>query len=298
MPAGGGGQPGDDPVADLVGEDQHDQPARIAQRPGQPLAAPVEAGAPAEAGGAQRGEEGEGLDDDAGGGAEAEQPGLGGAQAVRAVVGEVQEEPEDGDDDDVVEDRGPHHRAEPAAGVQHLPEEGEQPVEEDLREAVPGERDGGARLGPAVGGVRGHDQRGGEHGGGGQEQQRRRAGGQQPVGVRGPAVLVLLGGPDQLGDEDGVERAADEQHVEDVRDGVGDGVGVAEQPGAERGDDDGGADEAGGAGDDGAGRHERAAAQHRGLLRRRGGVVGVVGGVGPAGRGVRSGVGGGHRRAR
>ncbi len=143
--------------------------------------------------------------------------------------------------DDVVGDRRPHHRAEPAAGVEDLPDQHEHAVEEDLRQAVAGEVDDRRALrgqrGLAVRRVEvdRHHQRRRRH-----QQQRdaaeEEAGqGDHPVGVGVAAVRVVLQRPHQLRHQHGVEDAAGQQDVEHVRDRVGDRELVGVQLVAQRG---------------------------------------------------------------
>ena len=171
--------------------------------------------------------------------------------------------------DHVVGDRRPHHRAEPAAGVEDLPDQHEHPVEEHLGQAQPGEVDERVALGGQRGVVpagaeedrhdvrRGHDQQRGH------QAQEQPGQGDHPVRVGLAAVLVVLHRPDQLGHQHGVEDAAGQQDVEHVRDRVGDREDVGVQQVAERGREQDRADVPAHPRDDGAGRHHRAVGDDR-----------------------------------
>ena len=205
-----------------------------------------------------------------------------GGRAERDQVGD-----QDGDRDQVVDDRRPHHRPEPAVGVEHLPDQHEHAVEEDLWQAVAGEGDDRlALLGqlgtlPGVAEVQLHHpgRRDHQHDRDpGQEHDRQ---GHHAVGVGLAAVGVVLHRPHQLGDQHGVEDAAGQQDVEHVRDRVGDVEQVGVQLLAEGGDQEGGAHEAAQPGDDRAGRHHGAGRED---------ARGLAAGVGAA-RSVRSGPG-------
>ncbi len=145
----------------------------------------------------------------------------------------------------VVRDRRPHHRSEAPAGVEHLPDQHEHPVEEHLRQAVA--REGDHRV--ALLGQRGSEELGIEE----QPHQQRSTHDEQhrhdreeqpgeghdPVGVGLPAVRVVLHRPHQLRHQHGVHHAARQQDVEHVRDGVGDVEHVGVQSDAEcRGEQD------------------------------------------------------------
>ena len=129
-----------------------------------------------------------------------------------------------GDGDHVVDDRRPHHRAEAAAGVEHLAEHRVDPVEEDLRQAPEGEQRRHVGVSPADS-RRPYSvdhQRCGEGGDDRDGEQHQAGEGEQPVGV-GPRPLgARLHRPDQLGHEDGVEDAPGQQDVDDVGHRVGD----------------------------------------------------------------------------
>jgi hypothetical protein len=161
------------------------------------------------------------------------------------------------DDDEVVEHRRPHRRAEPAAGVERGAHHRAGAVEQHLRQEVPREHDGEVALGLGhrVGQVEVDDERRGDH------QQHRGAAegqhheGEQPLRVRGPAVGVVLGGADEQRHDDGGEHAAQQQLVDDVGRGVGDVVGQRQALHAQHGPDDGGAQEAGQPRRHGADRH-------------------------------------------
>ena len=58
------------------------------------------------------------------------------------VPGSAREEPAGADDDEVVDDRRPHRRTEPAAGVEDRAEHCPGAVEQHLRQEEPGEDDG------------------------------------------------------------------------------------------------------------------------------------------------------------
>ena len=189
--------------------------------------------------------------------------------------------------DHVVGDRRPHHRAEPAAGVEDLTDQDEHAVEEDLRQAEPREVDGrlSFRGQPRVVVLaveehvhhhrRCNDQK---HGDGAEEEHGE---GDDPVDVRRPAVGVVLHRPHELGDQDGVEDASRQQDVEHVGDRVRDGEQVGVQADAQREREQRGADEPAEPGDDGAGRHHRAVGQDPALLVP--GIAGVAGVAGVAG---------------
>jgi hypothetical protein len=216
---------------------------------------------PAQARGAQRGQQPEGLHRDPGGTSEAQQHGV---AVPDPAVRDAQVQPEHRDDHEVVEHRRPHHRAEPVPGAQHLAEQREQAVEEDLRQAVAGQRDGQLPL-PAgeVGGVRADQQRRGEDGERGDRHECHRAQRQQAVGVGLPAVVVLLGGADQFGHEHRLQRTADHQGVDDVRHRVGHPEGVAVRRRADRRGDHRQPHEPRGPRDQRTGHHHAAAAPLR-----------------------------------
>ena len=194
---------------------------------------------------------------------EAEQQRLVGAEAVGAVRGaeDADVDAEHGHGDEVVGDRRPHHRAEAAAGVEHLPDQHERAVEEHLRHAQPHQQPGRLALLLEPGSEQllvehevhesGDDQQQHDRGDGEHEQPER----DDALGVGVAAVGVLLHGAHELRHEDDVEDAAGHQDVQRV----GDGVGVVEQVGVEqRADREGDQqqpDEPGDAGDHGAERH-------------------------------------------
>ncbi len=158
--------------------------------------------------------------------------------------------------------------------------------EEHGRQAVAGEGDRDVHLLGVGGELRRHhrdEHRCGEDADGGDGGQEDHDEGQEAVGVRLASVVVLLHGPHELRDEDGVERAAADQHVDHRRQGVGDLVRVVERADADGTGDDEGPQEAGDAGDDRAGGHEGAGLEQAGgsaggLARCRGGDGGVLGG--------------------
>ena len=217
-----------------------------------------------------------------GGPGSADQRGVGGAGAAevlhRTESPQVGGEHEHGDH--VVGDRRPHHRAEGAACVEHLADEHEHPVEEDLRQAVARERDHGLALRRQLGAEEAaveeqpHQHRRTDHehrGDAGQEHGSER---DDPVGVAVPAVGVELLRPDQLRHQHGVEDPAGQQDVEHVRDRVGDREHVGVQGLAQRRGEQGAAHEAAEPRDHRAGGHDGA-----------GGEDARVGaGVGPARR--------------
>ena len=173
------GQVDHDGVRDLVDHHEQHGPDAQAQGVAEAGAAEVEPRPVVEAGRPQERHEHQQLDGDPGGRAQAE-PGLLGRRVRRAlgvvgdgaVVDEVGDQ--DRDRDEVVGDRRPHHRAEPAPGVEHLPDQREHPVEEHLRQAEPRERDDRVALRGQLGLVvlrgqehvhhprRGHDQHHGD----------------------------------------------------------------------------------------------------------------------------------------
>ncbi len=260
----------DDGHRDQVDQHEKQRPAGRVGALAQPGAAPVEARPEAEARLARVGDQREGLEGDADRGADAEQPHLrvgdlrhrlrNGQQAhVRA---------EHGDQDDVVEHRRPHHRAELPARVEHLPQDAVHPVEEDLRQQEPGEDDGqfvGGVVVRRVRRVQADDLGRGPH----REQRADAEDGQderdQPLLVRPPAVRVLHPGPYELRHEHGVERAADQQRVQAHRDEVGGVVRGGQQARTEGGGLEDAPEQAGSAGDDRArGHQEGGAAQTAG----------------------------------
>ncbi len=244
----------------------------------QPGTAEVEPRAVAVARAAQRRDQGQRLHDDPERGADAEEADLAVGHAGRgrgAAVGHGQEDQAGHDHDQVVQDRGEHHRPEPAARVEDLAEHHVQPVEEDLRQEEAGERhrhlEVGVRVAPGERGrVRTDDQRRGEHGRDRDDDQDDPDGGEQPVGERLAAVRVVAHRLDELRHEDRVERAAREQDVEDVRDRVGDVVRLGEDRRPDRPDQHDVADEAGEAGHDRPDRHDRAGPADAAAVLRRG----------------------------
>ena len=164
------------------------------------------------------------------------------------------------DRDDVVGDRRPHHRAEPAAGVEDLADQDVHPVEEDLRQAVAGEVDDRLLRVRRPAGIdeqphqpwRADDQ---EHRDRAEEE---RGEGDHPVRVGLAPVRVVGGRADQLRHEHGVEDAAGQQDVEHVRDGVGDREHVGVDQVAQRRGQQDRADVAGQPGHDRARGHHRA----------------------------------------
>lgn len=194
-------------------------------------AAPAEAGAQAQAYCAEGDEEDEGLEGYAEGGGAGEYEGLAAGPAVDVVGGRVggdvlgakdeDEEDEGADGDDVVEDGGPHVPAVGAAGVEDLADDGVEAVEEDLGEAPEGE--GEAELLLLGAPFAAHDA---DDGPGADEDDEgyccdaADGEGDEPGDVVGAAVVVL-GGFDDLGDEDRVEDAACYEDVDEVGEGVG-----------------------------------------------------------------------------
>ena len=148
------------------------------------------------------------------------------------------------DRDHVVGDRRPHHRPERLAGVEDLPDQDVHPVEEDLRQAEPGEGDrrvahrAVVRRGDEVDEQRRRDHQQHRH-----RDQEQSGHGDDPAGVGVAAVGVVAHRPHQLRHQDGVEDAAGQQDVEHVRQRVRDveHVGVhrpAERVGQQRGPDE------------------------------------------------------------
>ena len=232
-----------------------------------PVLQEVEARPELEAARAQVGHQDQELHDDAEGGAQAEQQLLVGGVRTEQVLGRAEDDQVDHqhrDRDDVVGDRGPHHRPEPAACVEHLADEHEHPVEEDLRQAVAGEVDHRVPLGrhgrTVV--VRGeeeiHQPRRRDHQHDRDEAEEERRERDDPGGVGLPAVLVVPHRSHQLWDEHGVDHAAGKQDVEHVRHGVGDVEDVGVQAVAEGRHEQAGADEAAHPRQDGPGRHHGA----------------------------------------
>ncbi len=222
-----------------------------------------------EAGRPQEGQQDHQLREDAEGGPQAEQRLLaaGERRGLLGVGGRAEDhqvDHQDRDRDHVVGDRSPHHRPEPAAGVEDLAEQHEHAVEEHLRQAVAGEVDhrlplrGQRRVVEARVEVERH------HPGRRQHQQYRHqreeehGGGDHAVGVRLAAVRVVPHRPNQLRDQDGVEDPARDEDVEHVRHGVADVEQVGVEHVAERGDEQGGAHEPAQPGDHRAGGHHRA----------------------------------------
>jgi hypothetical protein len=217
-----GGQLGDDEGARLVGEDEQNGPLGEHGGPAQPVALPVEPQPQLEAGLPQIGDHRQRLDHQAEEHADAEQPYALGRDVLDLHVGvgggavDPDEHAQRHDDDDVVQDGRPHHRAELAARVEDLPHHHVDAHEEDRGQEVAGEGDGDlVGRGIAGDGVRQHaDEKGRrEHGQPGERGQGHHHQRQQAVGVRLAAVLVLLHRADELRDEDGVQTAA---HGEDV----------------------------------------------------------------------------------
>ena len=240
----------------------------------EPGAAEVEPRPVGEPRGLQVGNEHEELDDDAERRAEAEQGlGAGGeAAALLLSLGRSEGDQvgrEDGHRHHVVRDRRPHHRAEPATGVEHLPDQHEHPVEEHLRQAVAREVDHRLAL---LGQLRceelrvqeqAHQQRSSRHERHGHNRQEQAGEGDDAVGVGLAAVRVVLHRPHQLRHEYGVHDAARQQDVEHVRDGVGDVEHIGVQADAERRGEQDAADEAAQPGHHRPGGHHRSRGQQR-----------------------------------
>ena len=96
------------------------------------------------------------LGSDTGGETEAQQQYLligEGPRVVPACSPDHQVESEHRDRDDVVGDRGPHHGAELVPGIEHLPQDRVDAVEEDLREGAVGQRHHRGVLSLEVGGA-------------------------------------------------------------------------------------------------------------------------------------------------
>ena len=274
----------------------------------QARAAEVEARAVVDARRPQEGQQYEQLDDDPDGRSEAEPGDLSGGEGrveIGLGDGTVVEEvaDQDGDRDQVVGDRRPHHRPEPPARVEDLPDQREHPVEEDLRQAVPREGDDRLALVGQLGVVvvgrqedvhhpgRGEDQDDGHQA---EEQRRER---DDAVGVGRAAIGVGLHRPHQLGHQHGVEDPARQQDVEHVRHGVADGEQVGVQEVAQRRREKQRAQVAAEARHHGAGRHHRAGGEQLlllalrvtrsvgwsvgwGVLGHRAGVIGASGVIG------------------
>ncbi len=235
----GAGEAGDDGHRGEVGEHQQQGPAGGDDALAQAVAAPVEPRPEAESGGPDEGDQGQALEGDSAGGGQAQEVDLAGRDLLDAVGAGQQAhvEAEHRDQHEVVEDGRPHHRAELAPGVEDLAENEEQAVEEDLREEEAGEDDGELEGGVGRGGV-GDEER--DDSGRGPHRERRpdrqhaQHEGDQPL-LEGPAAVGVLGpGPYELGHQDGVQGAADQQGVDAHRDGVGDAVRAREQTGAQR----------------------------------------------------------------
>src|SRR5690606_11574145 len=158
--------------------------------------------------------------------------------------------------DDVVERRRPHVRPEVAPRVEHLAEERVHAVEEQLRHAPQREGDGDVEPRRVeLGGVDRHEdtRTGGEDDG--EAEQRGPGHGEEPVDVLVPAV-ALLHRPDDLRDEDGVEHAAGDEHVDDAGQLVGHGEGVRRAGEADRADERDVAEQAEHPGHERPGEHE------------------------------------------
>ena len=195
------------------------------ERLAQALPLQVEAGAEPQARRPHAGDQRGGLQHDAQGGAQPQHPHLLVGERHRAVAGgapDRQVQPQHGDADDVVEDRCPHHRPEPVAGVQHLPDQEERAEEEQLRhgqhrhqhQLLPVPRHRG--LAPHPGRPQAHHLRCQHHRQRGDRQQQHHERCHDPVDECRPVVGVVLGVPDDLRHQHGVERAAGEQHVQRV----------------------------------------------------------------------------------
>lgn len=248
-----GRQPGDHPVARLVGEHQQQRPPGGAQRLAEPRTPPVPARPQPYPGRPQAGQQHQALGHHAG-----RRPGPEHGQ-VPLVEGAVADEgTEHPDHHQVVEHRRPRHRREPPPGVEELTEHREQPVEEHLRQAQVRQQHRPVQLGTVVRGVGPHHVRRAGHHDRRQHQQGDHQHRHQPVDVRRPAVRRLLGGAHQVGHQRGVQRTADQQHEQDVGHRVGHVVPVREQPRAEDRHQQRRADEAGGPGDHRPGRHHQA----------------------------------------
>lgn len=186
------------------------------------------------------GDQGECLEGESECGPDPEQSDLG-VGDVRDLFGgghQAEVKAEHGDQDEVVEDRGPHHRAEPVPGIEDLTENAEHAVEEDLREQEAGEGHGQLERvvrGGCVALVDADDLRSrprGQRGPRGEDAQHQ---GDQALFEGGAAVKVFCAGPYELGDQDRVQCAADQQEVQTGRHRVGLVVGGGQQPGAQRG---------------------------------------------------------------
>ena len=266
--------------ADLVDQDERHGPLGQRERLAQARAAPVEARLEPQARGPDVGDHGHRLDGDAQRRTHADQaqdrlPGADRGRAQR-VLDDPPVAAEHRDGDDVGQDRRPHHRPEAALGVEDLAEDDEHAVEEDLRQAQLGEDDRDRpvlRLREA--GEQVDQLRRGEHGDDREHQERDHGQGDQAAGERRAAVPVPVHGAHQLRHEDRVQRAAQDQDVDDVRQVVAGVVGVAQGAGGQRGDDHELPDQAGGPGGHRAQGHQPRGAADVGLglrlgLRRRG----------------------------
>ena len=232
VPGGGrgGGEALHDDQRELVGRDEADGPGGQSERLAESRAAEVEAGPDAEPDLPDVGDQYRRLHHDAQRRAGSEQPDLTRGERCRVVLlvapdHEIEGQHQDGDD--VVGDGSPHHGAELVAGVEHLAQEEERAVEEDLRQRQVRQRHHGRVLAlqllaaPRARRVdRRHDRRPRRHhhGDGRDDQHERR---HDPVGVRLAAVRIVADGPDDLRDENRVEGAAGEEDVDRVRHRVG-----------------------------------------------------------------------------
>ncbi len=220
---------------DLVGHDEPDRPERERHQLADCRVSEVEVGAKSEAGREHRRDEHGGHRGDADGGTQPERP-------AEAVIGEhvlqlpigrpgVRERQQEGDDDDVRQDRRPGRSEESAPAVEECVGETDEPVEEDLNQEDPGERraDRPVQVGVhAVGDVdriEPEDQWGSDDRHHGQCSHRHHRDGQHDV--RGLVVVGL----DERGEQrhEGCrQQTTEQQFVHDVRCLVGDQVGVGQ----------------------------------------------------------------------
>ena len=261
-------------VAGLVDDHEKERPDRQMSGLAETRTTPVEARTPAIARAHEHGDEDERLQGDAQGGADAQDRDLlGGEHSVGCGRGarDGDEEDERRDRDDVVEDGREHRSAKPSAGVEHLAEQRVYAVEEDLREAKPREGSGECSLGVVVRRCRVEvdEDRREEHRGDREDEEHEASERDESVGVGLTAVSIVFHAAHELGDEDRVECAADDEDVEDVGHRVAQGVRIGDEVEAERRGERNIPRHAGDTRDDRACRHDRARPQETGRCRSR-----------------------------
>ena len=249
------GQDLDDQVAGPLGDHVDRHPAGHPAHLGHLAGPEPERGPPPEPGRPQRRVQRHGLRDHAERGADPEQLDPGRGDGPRFLVRADRDEVEraDGDHDQVVDDRRPHRRREPAPGVQDRPDQRAHPVEEDLGDEPVRPHHHQVVLGGEVAARRAvdgarvqvHQRTGQQRGQHGDPQQGQRAQGKDPLRVGLAPVRVAPGRPDQQRYHHAGEDAAEHQVIDGVRQRVGVVVGVTERSDADRVHQDEGAQEAG-----------------------------------------------------